>query len=524
VTRREFLATTAAGAAAQQATWNAGPVRHLLPGANHERFLIKASFERAIARPPLLRVGDWRLSGQRTDSEGEFWQFDVDALKPGSPYALQILDSTGKALTDPWTLKTMPHPDENVQRFRLMIYTCAGGHDGVRIPDSDQPYWVSVANRRKLFAAGLAMRPDAMVAIGDHVYWDQRFSRGAGTSSASPFVKQVMGGDFQRDIPVIGTHNERKVKRAAGPQVAELYGTLFRGVPVHFVQDDHDYFENDEAIPQGISFPPDDSMMRLARAVQHMYYPEFLPNPDRPPGLAGASAGDRGKGISECYGTLRFGKVAELLIYDCRRYQTLKGPHAGLVPEEVETWLKRRMKESPAANVVNVPSMPIAWSAGKWGEWYPDLLLEDGTIGTKKAKYYWQEGWKLQHDRLLRACSDMPRIPLWMSGDLHALAHGKILRNGAHEYSRNPIHAVLTGPVSTGPRGWPSSARGTPPLLATGLEVEEDLKPLENNGFTIVDFLADRIEFQMFRWKIGQPESLLDQLKAFHTFTIRRVG
>jgi len=43
--------------------------------------------------------------------------------------------------------------------------------------------------------------------------------------------------------------------------------------------------------------------------------------------------------------------------------------------------------------------------------------------------------------------------------------------------------------------------------------------PLENNGFTIVDFLRDRIEFQMFRWKMDQPESLLDNLPPFHRFT-----
>jgi hypothetical protein len=78
----------------------------------------------------------------------------------------------------------------------------------------------------------------------------------------------------------------------------------------------------------------------------------------------------------------------------------------------------------------------------------------------------------------------------------------------------------LTGPVSTGPRGWPSSARGTPPLVASGLDVVEDLKPLEWNGFTIADFTPRKVEFQMFRWKLGQPETALETLTPFHRFSI----
>jgi hypothetical protein len=41
--------------------------------------------------------------------------------------------------------------------------------------------------------------------------------------------------------------NETVLKLAAGPQIVPVYGTDFRSTPVFFLQDDHDYFDNDEA-------------------------------------------------------------------------------------------------------------------------------------------------------------------------------------------------------------------------------------------------------------------------------------
>ncbi len=531
MTRRDLLAL---GLASQiDAAPPATGLRHLLPAATHERFLIKASFHQPVRRAPELRVDNRKAAGIRTDTSGQFWQFDVPGLKPATEYKLRI---DGE---DPWTLKTLPPPGATVDRFRLLIYTCAGGHDAMPIEGTNDPYWVSVDARRRLFSRALREKPDAMIAIGDHVYFDLRFGRGTGRApaGAQPWARALLGGEFNRDIPVIGTPNEGLLRRAVDRQIADLYGTLFRSTPVHFIQDDHDYFENDEAIlaPKadssqatvsstiaGISFPPDDFMMRLARATQHLYFPEHLPNGDRPVGLPGASAFDRAPGASECYGTLRVGNLAELLLFDCRRFQTLRGPYAHLIPANVESWLTRRMRESTAKHVVNVPSMPIGWSAGKWGEWYPDVLDGQGRLGVARSKYFWQEGWRAQHDRLLRACSDMSRIPLFLSGDLHALGHGAIAQNGSMDLRRNPVHSVLTGPISTGPKGWPSSARGTPPLKATGLDVRETLAPLEHNGFTLIDFEPEKIAFRMYRWKMGQPEAAIDSLEPFHQFTLTR--
>jgi len=46
-----------------------------------------------------------------------------------------------------------------------------------------------------------------------------------------------------------------------------------------------------------------------------------------------------------------------------------------------------------------------------------------------------------------------------MSGDLHAIAIGRMLHTGTFDLSSNPVVAVLTGPVGTRPTGWPSGIR-----------------------------------------------------------------
>lgn len=503
--------------------WRAGSVRHLLPAVNDKRLLLKASFHEPLSRQPVLRVGPRDAYGMRTDSLGEFWQFDVRGLEPATAYQLELHGAGGEALCDPWPITTFPSPEANARRFRLLVYTCAGGHPATRNPDTGGDYWVSIENRRKMLSTGLSYQPDAMIAIGDHVYWDLLSPVGRVNLGGSEALRRLVG-EFDRAAPVLGTTNERKLKIAVTGQISDLYGTMFRSTPVFFVQDDHDYFENDEATQEMVTFPPDDFSLRLARGAQRLYYPEFLPDAARPLGLPSSSSPDRAEGVSESYGTLRYGDLAEILMYDCRRHLSLKGPAGGFVPAAVESWLMARMKAQETHHVVNLPSTPVGWSAGKWGEWYPDLLQPGGKLGVSTPKYWWQEGWRLQHNRLLRAASSMQRIPLFLSGDLHAIGQGRIHRYGDLDLRRNPVATVLTGPISTGPKAWPSSWRGTPPQTVTGMEIDEGLAPVEKNGFTILDFSEDRVDGLFFQWKMGEPEELLDDLKPFHQFTFNRPG
>lgn len=511
---------TARGSLASS-SWSAGEVHHLLPTVSHDRILLKASFRRPLVEPPSLRVNSRLASGRRRDTKGEFWEFDVAGLEPDRTYELQILDRRRRSLCDPWPLTTFPAPTERPQQFRLLVYTCAGGHDMGRDPETGQLLWVPVPLRRKLLQAGLSWRPNAAIAIGDHVYWDLRAGRGAtwlGRSAGA--ISQV--GEFARDVPVLGTRNEAILHLAVRPQIADLYGTLFRSTPCFFVQDDHDYFENDHATDEIVTFPPDPFMLRLARATQRMYYPEYLPDSNRPSGLPSAGEEDRAPGVSESFGTVRFGRLVEILTYDCRRYLTLAGPTATFVPETVESWLRARMAAQETEHVVNLPSTPPGWTAGKWAEWYPDVLGPGGKLTTEQRKQYWQAGWAAQHDRLLGAACAMRGIPLFLSGDLHALGVCGIHRTDQVDWRANPVVSVLTGPISTGPWAWPSTYRGTPPLVPNRLEVEERLAPVERNGFSIVDFTPGRILIRFFSWKLGEPEAALDAMTPFQSFEVER--
>jgi hypothetical protein len=508
--------------AAAQSAWDQGKLVHLLPTVSHDRILIKASFNTPLDGTPQLAAGAVHVRGQKNSPGGDFWQFDLAHLKPQTPYRLSLTGSDGRALCEPWTLSTFPAPETMPSRLRLLMYTCAGGHDALNVPGGPSSFLPSLV-RRRLLMRGLSFKPDAIVANGDHVYWDLRAPRLSKTLGASPQAI-AYAGTFDRSQPVLGGPNETVFRRAAGPQIVPLYGTLCRSTPVFFLTDDHDYFDNDEATDAAVTFPPDNFMLNLARATRRLYYPEFLPDPNRPLGLPGASAGDRAQGVGEAFGTLRYGRLAELLLYDVRRTMTLAGPTAVFLQDTVENWLRARMAARDVAHVLNIPSNPPGWSAGKWGEWYPDILGDDGRLTVAKPKPYWQPGWLKQHDRLMAAISAMPgRVPLIVSGDLHALAEGRMLRSGPSDFSKNPVVTILSGPLGTGDTLWPSAFRGIGATVPGHLEMDEKLKPLEENGFLIADFTQTSITLRFFRFNIHtQSPDLIDRLEPFRTTELKR--
>src|SRR5262245_5590893 len=230
-TRRAFLKLAGAAAttglassflrtsAAVQTAWNAGPLAHLIPGANHERFLIKSSFTATLDRAPVLRVRERRVQGAMTDTQGHCWMFDVTGLAPATSYDLQIVDADGRALCDPWPLKTFPAPGTRPDRLRLLAFTCAGGFDGP--PLAGKTFWLDMTARRKLLDRGLSFAPDVLIANGDHIYWDQETTLNKPKAQAEHVVQYWWGrfGTLDRSMPILGTKNEAVVKAIADYQI-----------------------------------------------------------------------------------------------------------------------------------------------------------------------------------------------------------------------------------------------------------------------------------------------------------------
>ena len=233
-TRRDFLIGAASLATAALAekklaaqsragqAWDSGEVVHLLPAASHERFLIKTSFRGPHRAPPVLLAGSRKIPGRGTDTLGFFWTFDVTGLEPGRSYTLQVLEARGRPLCDPWQLSTLPSPGDSPKSLRLLIYSCAGGHDVLpdhRPTDVSTHRFLTLAVRRRMLERAMSFAPDAVVANGDHIYWDLRTVR-ADLLGVSPAAK-AHAGVFNRAERVLGTANEQVLKKAVGPQIAE---------------------------------------------------------------------------------------------------------------------------------------------------------------------------------------------------------------------------------------------------------------------------------------------------------------
>ena len=503
--------------------WDAGRVRHMLPTVSESRMRIKVSFDAPLTATPTLRVGDQAVTGRMSDTSGEFWQFDIGDLAPGRRYELALQDGSSASLCEPWPLSTFPAPDARPDRFRMLFFTCAGGPSGSYQSIDRREGFLPAAIRNRLLRRALEFEPDAVVANGDHMYWDLHEWRGAKPGALS---ENGLKSNFDFSASVLGNSNESALKAAAGPQIAPVYGADFRSTPVFFIQDDHDHWENDAVADEFASYPIAWFQLQLARATQWLYYPEFLPDSRRPAGLPWSAVGERGD-VSESFGTVRYGSLAEVLLYDVRRTVNLAGPNAQFVDPQVERWLTDRTRSEDTRHLVHAPSNPFGWSAGKWGEWYPDVLdAESGRLTTAVPKPYWQEGWLRQHDRIARALGEQrQRAAFLISGDLHAIGTGRILRSGQLDLERNPINVVLSGPIGTQDGAFPSAARGIASTAPAHLDLDEIAPPIEDHGFTLVDFLADRAVIRQFAWDVGrQGLDAIDRLEPFFTTELEPPG
>jgi hypothetical protein len=242
-------------------------------------------------------------------------------------------------------------------------------------------------------------------------------------------------------------------------QIPGLYGATLRSTPAFFLTDDHDNFENDEFDAKVATMPPDTYGTLGAEQTQWLYYPEFLPDRNRAVWLPGGDKIWAPVDTNITFGTLRYGNLLEVVLYDCRRYADYKGEHTKLFPQWTEDWIVARTRAQDTAHFFHAPSLPFAWSSGMLGDWYPDLL-DDKAGRLVLYEAVWQRGWFAQHQRLIEALSSQTRrAAIVVQGDMHASAAGKMTRSGELTLA-SPVHAIPGGTLGTGDIPFPSSCRG----------------------------------------------------------------
>ena len=479
-------------------------VRAIIPSASADTLALKVLLDAPPAHAPRLTIDGRIVTAQKLDTDGYAWGFVQKGLKGATTHSLTLTDDKGVALREPWTLKTLPGPDQQPEHFRALFFTCAGGDEA-----ND---FLPLPVRRALLDRALSFSPDLAVANGDHIYWDLDTAlkwRGDPASRAKTAELYHRIAWIDQDTAFDSDTNRRSLNTIIGRQIASLYEDRFASVPLVFIADDHDYFENDNGGDWGYSFPPRPFILGLQRRTANIVYPYALGRPT----LKGGAL------TSETVETVKIGKLAEIALFDCRRGWDTKTGYGVLFPE-VEAFLLDRLKASQASHYVHVPSNPFGWTAGKIGEWYGD---KPPPAVTNSDKGFWPSGWFDQHQRLIRALSAQKgRAAITISGDMHASGAKSLTASGDIDLSANPVQAILAGPVGTGSRGWPSQGRGMFPHIPEKLVGTDVAATEERNGFTLFDITADKIEVRQFRWRPPEPIEAIASLQPYASFTIQR--
>ncbi len=463
-------------------------VNHILASASHEKLALCVSLSKHTSRLELVLDNKIIIKGVQTDRKGTNWQFISNKLLSNHSYKLQLM-SEGNSIYKPWNLKTFPSPGTKVENVSIMSFTCAGGPEGFKI--SGKEFFKPMKFRQKVFDEGLSMNPDFAISIGDHIYWDLRGKNLPQVGRKNKLIKFFLGsyislvyGSFNRSGNASSLKNEKVLKRIGNEQIASLYGTRFKSTPVFFIPDDHDYFENDDAEEELVTFPADNFSKDIFKKMADLFYPPLLDTPDGQP--------------KRKIGRIRYGDAFEGLMADCAGDMTLGNKNAVLISKQNEEWLLSRIDQSKAETLAFIPSHPFGYTAGKWREWYPDVVAEEGASGTvinellsgnkgslttEVNKYLWQEGWFLQHQRLIKAISQRKGSRFVFSGDIHAIGAVSIIKSGKLKL-KTKLKTFLVGPVGSSSAGWPSFARGITAENPENLECESIYKIREENGFT----------------------------------------
>ena len=358
----------------------------------------------------------------------------------------------------PWTLGTFPPRDSKPDRFRLLVYTCAGGNGEARTSDGTQAF-VPLAERQRLLRRALSFQPQAVIANGDHVYWDLL---------AGPSARILMS---TRDR---GQARRQGVQpRAAGARHRERGAARSRGVAADRRPLRHPAALDAGLLPAGrprllrerprrrhhrhVPARPVHARARRARR-RSSTTPSSCPTPIARPGSA-APARRIARRVSPRRSARCATATARALLWDCRRYHHAGGADRRLHAARDRAWLlaphggaderrahrgaacrRRRWAGARASGASGIPTCSRRAASSAPPRRSP-TGRKDGTASTI-------------------ACSKPPSrwiaSRLFVSGDLHALGVGRILRSGSLNLRSNPITTVLAGPLGTGPVGWAS--------------------------------------------------------------------
>lgn len=376
-------ASTLACSSEQQSPdlWQRGDIQHILPLVSQQAFNIKVSFTPGKDTAPVMKIDRSQVTGEPLDSVGRFWAFRTSGLKPDHEYQLQLIDETGLPLCDPWPLRTFPSSTDAVEKLSIAAYTCAGGPDIGVFPGGWHGFKPS-KYRQKLYDIILAKNPDIVISNGDHIYWDyESWVENMKNGLAKRAMRFFLGryGHFNDKEAVLGTANEAVLTNIADEQIAGTYGVRFRSTPVVFITDDHDYYDNDDANPKKVTFPPNEFHRQLRDFTQQLYFPEFIVEDAADRQVSGLIEGNLPQ-LSTHFGSIRYGSLFSGVFYDCGGMLSLDAENAGLIPNSVERWLDQKTATEDTAHFAHFPSHPFGWTAGKWREWYPDLLTSEGTL------------------------------------------------------------------------------------------------------------------------------------------------
>ena len=184
--------------------------------------------------------------------------------------------------------------------------------------------------------------PTAITCIG--ICWRPRGGR---TLGASPEAERI-AGRFDRSALVLRPHQRDGAQARRRPQIVPVYGTDFRSTPVFFLQDDHDYFDNDEATDEIVTFPPSSFMLRLARATQRHVLPRVSARCRRGrAAFPGRRRAIDGESCPKASGRSDSDACSRSLLYDVRRTETLAGPSAVFVDPRSRAVAARRARHPP---------------------------------------------------------------------------------------------------------------------------------------------------------------------------------